>query len=117
MIGGDAMTEPLRHEAQVNPIAKASEARARVKFGKNNEFQAELRRRVDEYFERTGRPRRDVPKMYLKTAILFGTFTLAYVLLVFFAQTWWQAFPLAILLGLTTAEIGFNIQHDGGHEA
>jgi len=39
------------------------------------------------------------------------------VLLVFVAQTWWQALPLAILLGLATAGIGFNMQHDGGHHA
>jgi linoleoyl-CoA desaturase len=41
-----------------------------VKFGRNNEFQAELRRRLDEFFERTGRRRRDVPQMYLKTAVI-----------------------------------------------
>jgi linoleoyl-CoA desaturase len=55
--------------------------------------------------------------MYLKTAVLFGAFATFYGLLVFAAQTWWQALPLAIMLGLTTAGIGFNVQHDGGHEA
>ena len=39
------------------------------------------------------------------------------MLLVFVADTWWQALPLAIVLGLTTAAIGFNVQHDGGHQA
>ena len=33
------------------------------------------------------------------------------------AQTWWQGLLLAMLLGLFAAEIGFNIQHDGGHQA
>ena len=55
--------------------------------------------------------------MYAKTAILFAGFTGFYVLLVSVTQTWWQAVPLAILLGLATATIGFNVQHDGGHHA
>ncbi|HKQ08772.1 MAG TPA: acyl-CoA desaturase [Blastocatellia bacterium] len=55
--------------------------------------------------------------MYLKTAILLAVFGVCYVLLVFMAQALWQALPLAVLLGLTTAAIGFNIQHDGGHHA
>lgn len=55
--------------------------------------------------------------MYLKSAILFATFAASYVLLVFFAQTWWQALPLAVLLSLVTAGIGFNVQHDAGHQA
>jgi linoleoyl-CoA desaturase len=53
----------------------------------------------------------------LKTAIILSGFATFYVLLVFVAQTWWQALPLAALLGLSIAGIGFNIQHDGGHHA
>src|SRR3989442_8038970 len=55
--------------------------------------------------------------MYLKTAILLGGFTVVYTLLVFVDQTWWQGLLLAVLLGLSAAGIGFNIQHDGGHQA
>ncbi len=55
--------------------------------------------------------------MYLKTAILVAVFAASYVLLVCAAQTWGQALPLAILLGLAAAGIGFNVQHDGGHQA
>ena len=68
-------------------------------------------------FRSTGRRQRDCPQMYVKTAIILAGFAASYVLLVFVAQTWWQALPLAILLGLATAGIGFNIQHDGGHHA
>jgi linoleoyl-CoA desaturase len=39
------------------------------------------------------------------------------VLLVFVAQAWWQAVPLAVLLGLAMAAVGFNVQHDGAHHA
>jgi len=89
----------------------------RLKFGKNDGFQVELRRRVDEYFRSSGRRQRDCPSMYLKTAVFVACFAAVYVLLVFVVQTWWMALPLAILLGLIIAGIGFNIQHDGGHNA
>jgi linoleoyl-CoA desaturase len=88
-----------------------------VKFASDPAFQLALRRRVDEYFLVTGRRRRDCRQMYAKTAILVASFVVWYGLLVFVAQTWWQAVPLAILLGLSAAAIGFNVQHDGGHHA
>lgn len=55
--------------------------------------------------------------MYLKSVILVLAFAVLYWLLVFAAQAWWQAVPLSVALGLATAAIGLNIQHDGGHDA
>ncbi len=98
-------------------VERDKELRARLKFEKDDRFQIELRRRVDEFCRSTGRRQRDCPQMYLKTAILLASLITSYTLLVFVAQTWWQALPLALWLGLTTAGIGFNIQHDGGHQA
>jgi linoleoyl-CoA desaturase len=95
----------------------ADEPSRRLKFGSGNDFQVELRRRVEDFFRRSGRRQRDCWQMYLKTAILFAIFAASYGLLVFVAATWSQALPLAILLGLATAGIGFNIQHDGKHQA
>src|SRR6266496_4468677 len=86
--------------------AQAGDASRRLKFAGHSDFQVELRRRVDGYFQTTGRRRRDCPQMYLKTAILLACFAASYGLLVFVAQTWWQAVPLAILLGLCLAAIG-----------
>ena len=88
-----------------------------VKFANDAGFHREVRRRVQEYFRTTGRRQRDCPRMYLKTAVILAWFTASYVLLVFVAAAWWQALPLAVLLGLATAAIGFAIQHDGGHNA
>src|SRR2546425_10055957 len=88
-----------------------------LKFASDNAFQLELRRRVEEYFRTTGRRPRDCWRMYLKTAILLAGFAVLYTLLVFVDQTWWQGLLLAVLLGLSAAGIGFNIQHDGGHQA
>lgn len=55
--------------------------------------------------------------MVVKTAIILATFVASYVLLVFFAATWWQGLLLSIVLGFATAQIGFSIQHDAGHQA
>ena len=86
-------------------------------FAGSKELHRELRRRADAYFARVDRGQRDCGAMYLKSAVILAAFALAYVLLVCFAQTWWQAVPLAILSGFCVAEIGFNIMHDASHMA
>jgi linoleoyl-CoA desaturase len=88
-----------------------------VKFGNDNAFQTELRRRVAASFRSTGRRPRDCPAMYLKTAVILAWFAGSYCLLVFAASAWWQCLPLAVLVGLAMGAVGFNIQHDGGHHA
>src|ERR1700730_5915494 len=60
-----------------------------LKFGASEGFHRELRRRVDRYFQSTGRRQRDCPQMYLKTATLFGWFAASYGMLVFVVRTWW----------------------------
>jgi linoleoyl-CoA desaturase len=87
----------------------------RLVFGRDNAFQKEVRRRVDDYFSSSGRSQRDCPAMYLKTGIILSFFAGFYLLLVFVADSWWQALPLTVALGLSISAIGFNIQHDGGH--
>ena len=86
-----------------------------LKFGNNDGFQTEVRRRVDDYFRRTGRRQRDCPKMYLKTALIFAWLLGSYVLLVFMATAWWQCLLLAVSVGLAVSGVGFSVQHDGGH--
>ncbi len=106
----------MTHEPEA-PASPGGQAARKLAFGGNNDFQAELRRRADAFFRTTGRRQRDCPRMYVKTAILLAAFAVSYALLVFAAQAWWQALPLAALLGLAAAGVGFNIQHDGGHRA
>ena len=100
-----------------NGVRRRAAAPGQLKFGSEDAFYRELRKRVNEFFKRTGRKQRDCPQMYVKTALILGWFAASYVLLVFFATTWWQAVPLAISLALSMAAIGFNIQHDGSHGA
>jgi len=92
-------------------------ARRLPKYSRDNAFQEELHRRVDAYFASAGRGPKDCWQIYVKTAVLLAAFFGSYLLLVFVAQAWWQAVPLAILLGLAAAAIGLNVQHDGGHHA
>jgi linoleoyl-CoA desaturase len=89
----------------------------RLKFAPDQGYQKELRRRVEKLIREQGIQERDCPAMYLKTGVVLLAFALSYVALVLLAQAWWQALPLALLLGFATAQIGFNIQHDGGHRA
>ena len=100
--------------ARPRPLAGPA---AWLKFDGDHAFQLALRRRVDEHFRASGRRQRDCPGMYAKSAILLAAFALSYSLLVFVAQAWWQALLLAVLLGLVSAAIGFNIEHDGSHQA
>jgi linoleoyl-CoA desaturase len=114
------MTSPTQEATQDFTPAE-TDARSRppskLKFNGSDRFLRELRKRVDAYFERTGHSRRDCPQMYFKTATIMAWFFSAYLLLLFFSTSWLSAVPLAIVLGLAVAAIGFNIQHDGGHRA
>jgi linoleoyl-CoA desaturase len=103
--------------ATTDPTAPGAARWGLPKYARENAFQDELRRRVDAFFADNGRQPRDCGQIYVKTAVLLATFFGSYALLVFVAQAWWQALPLAILLGLAAAAIGLNVQHDGGHHA
>jgi len=107
-------TETTTHAAK---SSGGTADRTRLRFGKNTAFQRELKHRVDEYFKTTGKSPRDCWQMYLKSAILLGSFAALYVALVFFAYMggWPVVCGLSVMLGLATCGIAFNIQHDGGH--
>lgn len=86
-----------------------------VRFEQGGAFTADLRREVDAYFDSTGRARRDLPRMYLKTAVILAWFVGSWVLLVTRATTWWQGVALAVSQGLSIAAIGMSVQHDANH--
>ncbi len=89
----------------------------KVKYDRTNDFHQELKHRVDNYFVTTGQSPKDAPRMYLKTLTIFSWFLISWVLLVFVAQTWWQATILNLSLGMAMAGIGLSIQHDGNHKS
>lgn len=92
-------------------------APAKVSFQRSGAFFAELKRRVGDYFEEQRLDPRDRPAMYLKTGLILAWLAASYLLLLFWASTWWEVLPLAISTGLAMVGVGFNIQHDGGHGA
>jgi linoleoyl-CoA desaturase len=100
--------------AQSTPSAHLEDG-SPLKFNGSDRFIRELRRRVDAYFTNTGRHRQDCPEMYFKTATILAWFAAAYLLLLLVTTSWWTILPLAVVLGLSMAAIGFNVQHDASH--
>ncbi len=87
----------------------------RPKFPPDHSFLPELRQRVDSYFKTNRLRERDSIWMYLKTFMILSWFAGSYIMLVFFAETWWQGLLGAVSLAFSMAGVGFAIQHDGGH--
>jgi linoleoyl-CoA desaturase len=90
---------------------------AKIRFSRHGAFYREVIECVDAYFERSGRRRRDMPQMYLKSALLLAWFAGSWTLLVFAAASAWQAALCAVSLGLSIAAIGMGVQHDANHGA
>lgn len=100
---------------QTEPETPAQPRGAR--FADHGAFLAELKARADTYFEVTGQRRRDLPRMYLKSAVILTWFAGSWALLVFAATEAWQAVLLSMSLGLSIAAVGMGVQHDGNHGA
>jgi len=112
---GSVSHKPKAVRARRSPVQADNGPTIKPKFTSPDTFLNTLRSRVDDYFTTTGLPRRDCPAMYRKTAVMMLWYVAAYVALVFFTSSLWVAIPLAVILGVAMAGIGFNIQHDGGH--
>ena len=97
------------------PIVAPLDEVEREGYARDDGFHQALRTGVRQLLDSSGRPARGLPSLYVKTAVLFLWLAASYLLLVFAAQTFWQALPLAVSLGLAIAGIGFNVQHDGSH--
>jgi linoleoyl-CoA desaturase len=90
---------------------------ARIRFDSRTQLGAELRRRVDAYFEQPGRRPRDLARMYRKSAVLVGWWLASYLAFVIARPGWLVSMLLAGSMGLAMAGIGMSVQHDGGHRA
>ena len=104
-------------QASARAPARIQPAVGRLTFPAGTEFQAELRRRVEEFLQRTGLRARDSVRMYIKAAVIIAAFAAFYGALVFLSVGWWVGLLLAVGLGISAAAIGLNIMHDGGHGA
>jgi linoleoyl-CoA desaturase len=81
----------------------------------NQSFHVELKKRINDYFESTGKSLVGDKKLYTKAIILLSAFIFLYIHLVFFTPGVFWAILECVLLGLVVAGIGFNIMHDGAH--
>jgi linoleoyl-CoA desaturase len=115
----DAVAPPKERALRSAPGSELSPGggRGKLRFGRDQGFHGEVKRRVLASFEQAGLSTRDSPRMYVKTAILALWFGASYAGLVFVAATWWQAIVLACSLAFAAGGISFAIQHDANHGA
>ena len=85
------------------------------KFAPTRSFHTELKTRINQYFEESGRPMTGDFSLVFKAVLLIGVMVAMYVHLVFFTPpTAWALLECAAL-GCVISAIGFNVMHDGGH--
>lgn len=92
------------------PVVHAS-----VRFPPRTGLQSELRRRIDAYFEATGKSTRGGGGLVAKSALMGAWAAASWLYLLFGASG-----PVGVVvggasLGAAIAGIGFNVMHDGGH--
>jgi linoleoyl-CoA desaturase len=78
-------------------------------------FHTELKKRISNYFETSGKAMTGNTALWTKAVILIALLIVLYVHLVFFTPPGIWAIIECALLGATVASVGFNIMHDGAH--
>lgn len=78
-------------------------------------FHAELKKRINNYFEEKGKSTTGNYKLFSKAIILVVAFIAVYVHLVFFTPALFWQITESVLLGGIISAIGFNVMHDGAH--
>jgi linoleoyl-CoA desaturase len=90
-----------------------------VKFPVSNsaEFVEELKREVANYFTARGISEKGNAQMVIKTVVLMAVYFGAYGSILSNSFAPWQLLFLAVIMGITTAGIGFSVGHDALHGA
>ena len=84
-------------------------------FTQQRDFRKTLNERVNTYLRDNGIPARDVPAMYLKTAVTLAWWLAAYLLLLFGHFPPLVNLVLCVVWALAVAAVGFNVMHDANH--
>ena len=90
---------------------------AAFRYLPHTSFRADLDARVAAYFAEHRLSPSGGSRIAFKAAGFLLWLAASYTGLVFFADAWWSAVPLAICVGIGIAGIGFNVQHDASHGA
>ena len=99
--------------ASAKTVGKTS-ARS-LHFTQHRNFQKTLNARVNAYLKENNITGRDVPAMYLKTAVALAWWLGAYLLLLLGNFSPLINIFLCLLWALSIASIGFNVMHDANH--
>ncbi len=84
-------------------------------FTQHHGFRKALTERVDAYITENKLPTRDVPAMYVKSAILAACWLGIYLLILLGGFPLWANALLCIALAFAMVGIGMNIAHDANH--
>src|SRR6185503_15617585 len=88
-----------------------------IGFKGGGPFYEEVKGRARGHLADRRRARRAQGQMYAKSVLMLAWSAASWWLLMFAADTWWQAALLVLSLGLALAGIGFNMTHDANHGA
>jgi len=95
-------------------IVKKSYSRS-LTFTQQRGFRKALNERVNAYLRDNGIPARDVPAMYLKTAVALAWWLGAYLLLLLGHFPPLVNVVLCLVWAMAIASVGFNVMHDANH--
>jgi linoleoyl-CoA desaturase len=86
-----------------------------VRFTQQQGFHKTLNERINAYLRENKIPGRDVPAMYVKTAVIMVWWLGTYLLILLGNFPWWVNLALCLVWGLAIASVGFNVMHDANH--
>jgi linoleoyl-CoA desaturase len=78
-------------------------------------FRKTLNERVDAYLRENKLPARDIPAMYVKTAVVLAWWLATYLLLLLGGFPTWANIILCLVFAFAIGSIGFNVMHDANH--
>lgn len=86
-----------------------------LRFTQQRNFQKTLNQRVQAYLRENKIPARDLPAMYLKTAVMLVWWLASYLLLLLGHFNPWVSLAISLVWAMSIAAVGFNVMHDANH--